>query len=226
MPTFVVPKARPSDRLMRPAGTWTIVALGHSHWGNNTLSYLYDLFAAAATARYLRGDGKAHRDVPTWLNKGVNGELIAGFTARVGTDVTPFAPAAVLVSDASNDIGGGRTPAQYLTDIRALRDALIAAGVPPAGCGFVNLCFHGNTFPEADIATINSYNANLQLAADERGCCVLDVRTQYVARRTAGLGPITDDLLHPNIGSGPAYTNPNGDRLYCAWLQAASAFAA
>lgn len=215
---WTIPRARPTDRTFK---TWSIVCLGHSFWARFT----YGLLAAQATARYLRGAGAAHRDVPTWLMKGISGELIAGYTARVGTDVTPFAPAAVLVSGPENDFGAGRTTIQLTADYQALIAALVSAGVPVAKIGLVNLLAHNNTFPEADIAAINAYNTTIQAVADAAGCATVDVRGPYAASRAAGGPPWTDDGLHPTQGSGPGYTNPNGDLKYSNAMAASVQYA-
>lgn len=204
---FTVPKARGTDR---KGTTYTIVMLGHSHW----LGYIYGQWAGAVASRYVRGINPTGRDVPTILNKAVNGQLIANFTARVGTDVTPFAPAACIVDDPTNDLGTARTTVQLDADYRALITALRAVPIAAANIVLVNQCMSGNTFPEANIATVNGYNDVVAALATSTGVSVMDVRSGYVTYRLAGGAPITDDGIHPTIGSGAGLTNKNGDLVY------------
>lgn len=217
---FVIPKARVSDR---KGTTYTIVMLGHSHWQQ----YVYGQWAGAVATRLARGVNPTNRDVPTILNKGVNGNLIAGFTARVSTDVTPFAPAAVIVDDPTNDLGSGRTTAQLTTDYLALIAALRAVPIAAANICLVNQAMDGNTFPESSILSangLNAYNATVAAVAIQTGVSVMDVRTGYVARRLAGGGPITDDNFHPTVGSGSTLTNKNGDVVYGGLMFGQSVF--
>lgn len=148
---------------------------------------------------------------------------VNGYTTRRVLDeevplAGPFAPTVVTFAAGANDIVRGRSLVDYQADVRAVFDALAAAGVPaarvvalpqpdwarsPAAASFGD--------PEGLHAQIVAFNAALRDEATRRGARYVDLFP--LMERQAREGQFAGDGLHPSAAAHDAWASTLAETL-------------
>lgn len=123
-------------------------------------------------------------------NAGVGGQTIDQITARVSSDILPLGVDYCIVHGGTNSVTT-RTPAQIVTSIEGIGNALIAGGVTPVLTTVLPRNATGTLVPE-----INYRIADL---AARRGWLLIDFYPVLIDTATGGiLAAYSPDGLHPN----------------------------
>lgn len=184
-----------------PAGA-TVVMFGDSlcHrycWGQFADAIRSRFGAPPAYTGLTSTVGAPSTNVPTFIQKGVDGQTVAQLNSRVTADIVNQGATRVFIFGGTNDINNNTTLA---ADVDALIDAIVAGGIPAANIAWVPILMHGTAVPpgNADDAQIDAQNAIIAARCAAKGVTFIDVRTPYKAYRSGGGVNIASDGLHPD----------------------------
>jgi len=138
------------------------------------------------------------RTHPGWtvLNRGVNGERTDQIAARFDRDVVAATPAVVIIIAGVNDVYQGRPVSHVTTQLRAMYDRALTAGIPVVAGTIVPY----NTASDEQNAKMREINA--WIAAEGRRESRIRVADTRAASAAAGQPDRlsgSPDGLHPDV---------------------------
>jgi lysophospholipase L1-like esterase len=103
-------------------------------------------------------------------NAGVSGEQASQGLSRFSTDITPYAPTAVVIGFGTNEIAVGTSFSTWKTNMIALVAAVKAISATP-----ILMLIPPNDYSAPFQASISKFNAWIKTYADANGIAVIDV---------------------------------------------------
>lgn len=154
------------------------------------------IIAVSYQAWFDRANEGAHSPFRVVNNAGVGGNQINQMVARLGTDVTPYAPTYCMVEGGGNDVRNGRSAATIEGDFTTLFTNLRAAGIEPIASTVLP-----NTTPSAPeqavYIAVNNWLRSYCLAQGIALCDWSDAMCTDVDGTVLD-SALTGDGVHPN----------------------------